>query len=118
MEVSNGLCDAGEFVYVEYTDCLAFQGGLEVFAYLCSCWYRILRTGGLQSTFGVKDESVNCFVDCDGTEWDSPEASAWASISGEDSLLGYVDSVGVVEIYFVFVVHSCVIGISKLAATE
>jgi hypothetical protein len=36
----------------------------------------------------------------------------------EDSLLGYVDSGGVVEIYFVFVVHSCVIGTSKLAATE
>ena len=51
-------------------------------------------------------------------EWDSPEACAWASIASEDSTFGDVDSVRVVEVDFMFVVHGCVVGIGKFAATK
>ena len=54
----------------------------------------------------------------DGTEWDSPEACAWGSIASEDSMFGDVHSVGVVEVDFVLVVHGCVVGIGKFAATK
>ena len=41
-----------------------------------------------------------------------------ATISCEDSGFGDVDSVGVVEINFMFVINGCVVGIGKLATTE
>ena len=42
----------------------------------------------------------------------------WASIASEDSMLGYVDGVRVIEVDIVFVVHSCEVGIGKFAPTE
>ena len=51
-------------------------------------------------------------------EWDSPDACAWALIASEDSAFGDVDSVRVVEVDFVFVVHGCVVGIGEFAATK
>ena len=47
-----------------------------------------------------------------------PEACAWASVASEDCAFGDVDSGGVIEIDFVFVVHGCVVGIGEFAATE
>ena len=41
----------------------------------------------------------------------------WALITSEDSAFGYVDGVGVIEVDLVFVIHGCVVGIGKFAAT-
>ena len=66
MEVVNGLCNTGEFIYIKYAVNIVFEGCLEMLVYLGHCWYMIPVVGGLLTTFGVKDESAHCFIDCEG----------------------------------------------------
>lgn len=118
MEIAYGLCNAGKFIYIEDKVSVAFHGGLKMFADAGGHWDMISETVGLLATFGVKDKSVYCFIDCDGMQGYTPETSAVATISCVDGGFGDVDDFGVIEIDFVLVINGFVCCIGKLAATE